>query len=103
MNTALKQYLDTKFETVATKDDLQEIKDTMITQNDFANMNLATKDDLDELRSGLVSVLASKADVLEVKDIAQRLDRRTDQDTRAIIKDVERIKVVLNNSGFKIN
>jgi hypothetical protein len=66
--------------------------------NGVASMEdrMAAKDDLQEIRDGLVMVLASKADLDEVNDNLSRkidrLDARTDQDIRAIIKDIALLK-----------
>ena len=62
--TALEQRMDAKF---ATKDDLLE---------------LATKQDLNSLKS----------DVAEIKTIVARIDKRTDEDTRAALKDIAKLQ-----------
>jgi hypothetical protein len=38
------------------------------------------------------AVRALKDDIIEIKEIVQRIDQRTDEDTRAIIKDVADLK-----------
>jgi predicted nuclease with TOPRIM domain len=57
---------------------------------------LATKTELADVKSEL------KGDIQEVKEIVQRLDRRTDEDMRATIKDVQKIKTYLGKHGHQI-
>lgn len=43
-----------------------------------------------------------KADLKEIKETVHRLDIRTDEDVRAVIKDVAKIKTYLSNKGHQI-
>jgi hypothetical protein len=72
-------------EKFATKDDLKNFA----TKDDL--LRLATKDDLLELatKTDLNSV---RDDVAEVKELVKRIDRRTDQDHRAALHDIEDLK-----------
>ncbi len=67
MDESLKQYLDEQFKSVATKDELLE---------------LVTKTGLEPLKS----------DIADIKEIVMRIDKRTDEDLKAVIKDVENTK-----------
>lgn len=58
-----KDYFDQQISQLATQDDLLE---------------LATKSDLGAIRS----------DIAEVKALVQRIDKREDQDTRAVLRDI---------------
>src|SRR3989338_1973267 len=62
---------------LATKDDITAIR-----------LEMATKDDLLELatRAALANVQST---VKEIKEKVDRLDKRSDEDVRAVIKDVE--------------
>jgi gas vesicle protein len=53
--------------------------------------NVATKDDLLELPTK-TEVRAMKDDIAEIKEIVKRVDRRTDEDTKAVMKDVANLQ-----------
>lgn len=78
--------LEQKMNGLVSKDDLKPlaIKDDL--------KPFATKTDLSELRESLVAVLASKADVLDIKEELADLRKSTDQDIVATMKDVVMLK-----------
>lgn len=73
MDSELKSYLDEQFKDVLTKRDLQNL----VTKDDL--LELATKNDLRALKDSIASVA----------EVLQRIDKRTDEDTKAVMKDVE--------------
>jgi hypothetical protein len=89
-----KEYFDEQLKNLATKTDLQNFA----TKENLANfatkddlLRFATKDDLLELaaKTDLNSV---RDDIAEVKELVKRIDRRTDQDHRAALHDIEDLK-----------
>jgi hypothetical protein len=120
MDVELTQFIIDQFSKVATKDDLKNFA----TKDDLKNF--ATKDDIAVISSAMVSkqditdlsvelqsemvtkgefhseINVIKDDLSEIKDIVKRLDRRTDEDIRATMKDVEKIKVHLKRQGVTI-
>lgn len=64
-------------------------------RGDFAVM----QGDISYLRED-VSIL--KTDVKDIKEVVHRLDRRTDEDIRATMKDVVKIKSYLVKKGHQI-
>lgn len=95
------QYVIDQFSIVATKDDLKGF----VTKDDLKNF--VTKDDLKgfatkEDISLIYLNMATKTELAEVKEIVMRLDKRSDEDMRATMKDVEKIKGVLGQQGYNI-
>lgn len=129
MNTQeFQKFVINQFSLVATKEDLQGFA-TKEDLNGFATKedlnSFATKEDLkgfatkEDLKSlamkddlqgfamkediNLVYLnMATKTELAEVKEIVTRLDKRSDEDIRATIKDVEKIKIVLTQQGHQI-
>lgn len=79
-------FLAEQFTKVATKEDLAELRielrEEMHTGFAGVRAEMATKTDLGEV----------KAEIREVKSAVDRLDKRTDEDIRIIMKDFEKIK-----------
>jgi hypothetical protein len=71
-----KQYFDEQVSKLITKEQAQDFA----TKDDL--LELATKNDLGSVRS----------DIAEIKAIVQRIDQRTDEDTRALGRDVADLK-----------
>lgn len=74
---------------------------------------MATKSDLAQLGAELRAEMVTKgefyteirplqSDIAEIKETVNRLDRRTDEDIRATIKDVDKIKTYLVKRGHQI-
>jgi hypothetical protein len=80
-----KSDLDKRFANVATKSDLKNFA----TKDDLRRF--ATKDDLLELvtKNDLGSV---RDDVEAIKKMVTRIDQRTDEDTRALMRDVGELR-----------
>lgn len=101
LNVSFKEltaFLIDQFSKVATKDDLKKLGTELRSE-------MATKSDLAELRTemttkGELAAVDKKVD--EIQEIVQRLDRRTEADIRATMKDVHKIKTVLAKQGHKI-
>jgi len=70
------EYFDQVIKSLATKQDLERF---------------ATKDDLLELATK-TELRSFTIDFADIKEIVQRIDRRTDEDIKAVIKDVEIVK-----------
>ncbi len=100
MNTQeFQQYVIDQFSNVATKDDLKGF----VTKDDIKSF--ATKDDIAKLEADISDIrvnMATKTELAEVKEIVMRLDKGSDEDIRATMKDVEKIKGVLGQQGYKI-
>lgn len=71
-----KEYFDEQLKKLASKDDL---------------LRFATKDDLLELATK-TDLNSARDDIAEVKELVKRIDRRTDEDHRAALRDVEDLK-----------
>ena len=57
--------------------------------------NMATKSDLLNTRDEIMLAMATKADKSDISDLKETivsLDKRTDEDIRAVIKDVAQLK-----------
>lgn len=81
------EYFDEQLSSLATS-----IAHNMATKADLYELHEASKIDMQEIRDSLVGVMASKADVTEIKSMLERIDRRTDEDVRATVKDVMQLK-----------
>lgn len=80
------------FENTATKDDLLEFakKSDLVnfaTKDDIAKVeaNIATKDDIADVKNDITEI---KIELVEIKDSINNLDKRTNEDSIAIIKDI---------------
>ncbi len=113
MDKELTEFLIEQFATLATKDELKSLatkKDLkgLATKDDLKG--LATKAELAELRSEMNfrfarvdgEIAEIKIDLKDVKDKVTKLDKRSDEDIRATMKDVEKIKLHLKSQGVKI-
>lgn len=85
------EYLDKVISNLATKDDLKDFA----TKTDIENINQRLdnlSERVDDLpnHSDLLG-LATKTDIADLKEVLDRIDVRTDQDTKAVIKDVEKL------------
>ena len=103
MDKELVEFLIDQFSKLPTREDLQSISGELHRteaalrkemHEGFASIRaeMATKSELAEV----------KTEVKEIKEIVLRLDRRTDEDIRATMKDVEKIKTYLVNRGHQI-
>lgn len=93
-----KEYFDKQIRSLVSKEDLDQRLANVATKNDlerFATkddlLRFATKDDLLELatKNDLASV---RSDIAEVKELVERIDRRTDEDHRAALHDIDDLK-----------
>lgn len=101
------QYVIDQFTKVATKKDLKGFatKDDLVAMESRMDTKFATKDDFSRLENEISSVrinMATKSDIFEVKEMISRLDKRTDEDVKAVIKDVGNIKEILRTQGHSI-
>ena len=93
-----KDLYDYLLEHVPTKTDLKESFDVFRIEFDGKlsemrdGIRLEIRDKMSELRESIISVVATKSDIQEVKQLIQRLSTRTDEDIRAVIKDVAILK-----------
>jgi hypothetical protein len=96
-----KEHFDQQLKSLATKNDVNAIDqrvDSLPTHKElekFATkddlLRFATKDDLLELatKNDLASV---RTDIAEVKELVERIDKRTDEDLRAALHDISDLK-----------
>jgi predicted nucleic acid-binding Zn-ribbon protein len=96
MSTELKQlnsnfnelvgFLVDQFSKVATKDDLAELRLEVHQGFSEIRSEMATKGELAMLKTEL------KLEIGELREIVTRIDQRSDEDVKAVMKDVEKIK-----------
>ncbi len=79
-----------------TQEHFDKVMSNLVTKDDVKDF--ATKTDIDNLSERVDDLpnhsdllgLATKTDIADLKVVLDRIDVRTDQDTRAVIKDVEK-------------
>ena len=107
MDQELTEFLIDQFSNIenkmATKDDITALSGDI---SELRGNVVELREDIVELRTDVNDLKSDmhevKADVKEIKITVKRLDRRTGEDVRAVIKDVEKIKIHLNNQGVKL-
>jgi len=82
-------------ENMATKEELKNMQKLMEAR--FEEMtgrleDLVTKEDLNQRADELKGIMLLKGDLLEIQKQIGRLDRRTDEDVKALAKDVRLLK-----------
>ena len=97
MDQDFQQFIIDQFANVATKEDLKQFA----TKEDIQDINA----EISEIKGEISTIkldMATKNDILEVKGLITKLDQRTDEDTKATIKDISKIKEILQQQGHAI-
>lgn len=80
------------------KDLRQFLEENMVTKTDIAGLQsdvAGLKFQTNDLQSQITDIrsnMATKSELQEVKEIVLRIDRRTDEDIRAVMKEVEQLR-----------
>jgi polyhydroxyalkanoate synthesis regulator phasin len=80
-----------------TQEHFDKVMSNLVTKDDVKDF--ATKTDIETITKRIDDLpnhsdllgLATKTDIADLKIVLDRIDVRTDQDTRAVIKDVEKL------------
>lgn len=109
MDKELTEFLLDQFSKVATKDDLKSFATKDDLNNGLAGLRAEMHQGFNEIRSEMVTkgefyaeIKLIKFDLGEIWETVKKLDWRTDEDVRAVIKDVDKIKKHLFKQGHKI-